>query len=162
MWQLSALVLSWLVFQLEGNHWLFLFVSKKNSTVTLELEPNSALGQIFVTNILLYSPVHKCWPKTSLSGNQGKHQNRPILATKEPLTAFHGSISKKTQKMYFLPVLSHIDALHINLSYRPKDQSHSFSQKIMRIDSFEKPSYFESVILDFFFKKFFFAESHDK
>ena len=101
MWQLSALVLSWLVFQLEGNHWLFLFVSKKNSTVTLELEPNSALGQIFVTNILLYSPVHKCWPKTSLSGNQGKHQNRPILATKEPLTAFHGSKQKKHKKCIF-------------------------------------------------------------
>ena len=25
--------------------------------------------------ILIYSPEHKCWPKTSLAGNQGNHQN---------------------------------------------------------------------------------------
>ena len=23
----------------------------------------------------IYSPVHKCWPKTSWAGNQGNHQN---------------------------------------------------------------------------------------
>ena len=42
----------------------------------------------------VYSPMHMCWPKTSLAGNQGNHQNfAPSgLATQEPgpLTAFHG------------------------------------------------------------------------
>ena len=48
----------------------------------------------------------------------------PILATQEPLTAFHGIKRKKFQ--YWL---SHIDALRINLSYWPKDQSCSISRK---------------------------------
>ena len=36
--------------------------------------------------LYIYSPVHKCWPKTSF---------QPILATQEPLTAFHGIKQKK-------------------------------------------------------------------
>ena len=51
--------------------------------------------------------------------------------------------------------LCHINALHINLFYSPKDQSLKFSQKILRIGGVENLSFFESAILIFFFKKNF-------
>ena len=43
-----------------------------------------------------YSPVHQCWPKTLVGCKQGKSSKfRPILATQEPLTAFHRIMQKK-------------------------------------------------------------------
>ena len=71
-------------------------------------------------------------------------------------------IRSKTGKIFlcFLPVLdltsdnltklSQINALCINLSYSPKDQSLKFLQKILRIGGFEKFRFFESAILIFF------------
>ena len=50
--------------------------------------------------------------------------------------------------------LSHIDALHINLSYWPKDQSLKFSQKKIEIWRFWKTLFlFESALWTLFFKK---------
>ena len=43
--------------------------------------------------------------------------------------------------------LSHINALCINQSYSPKDQSMKFSGKSLRIAGFENLSFFESAIL---------------
>ena len=49
--------------------------------------------------------------------------------------------------------LSHIDALRINLSYLPKDQSLKFSRKNIENWGVENLSFFELVIYNFFFQK---------
>ena len=57
--------------------------------------------------------------------------------------------------------LSRINALHINQSYEPKDQSLKFSQIFLRIDDFGELSFFELSILEFFFqKKYFLLHPH--
>ena len=44
----------------------------------------------------MYSPVHKCWPKTSWAGNQGNNQNfDPSLIPKELWLIFIGLKQKK-------------------------------------------------------------------
>ena len=54
----------------------------------------------------MYSPVHKCWLKTSWAGKWKlgySSKFRPILATQEPLTAFHGT--KQKNKIEGTPIL---------------------------------------------------------
>ena len=60
-----------------------------------------------------------------------------------------GKKHKKCWTAWWPYQLSHIDAVSIKLSYWPKDQ---FREKILRIDGFEKLIFFESAILEFFFK----------
>ena len=46
----------------------------------------------------IYSPVHKCWPKTSWAGNQGKHKNfDPSLLPKNLWLLFMGFWKKKSE-----------------------------------------------------------------
>ena len=45
-----------------------------------------------------YSPVHKCWPKTSCAGNQGNHQNFDPSLQPKKLTDFHGDEAKNITK----------------------------------------------------------------
>ena len=60
MWQLSAQVLSWLMFQLKGNHWFFsYFWVRKIQQSPLRWNLTQHLGRYFsITSSMLYSPVH--------------------------------------------------------------------------------------------------------
>jgi hypothetical protein len=69
-----------------------LFIYYEESLVSSNLNSNY-FG--FIVSDLMYSPVHKCWPKTSLLETRVIIKFRPILATQQPLTAFHGIKLKK-------------------------------------------------------------------
>ena len=104
------------------------------------------------SGIFTYCPVHKCWPKTSWAGNQGNHQNfdPTLLPEKKCIFVFFACF-----RPYVGQPDNHIGwvtLMPLASIYPPDPRTNptQFCEKILRIDGFEKGSFFESAILDFF------------
>ena len=62
------------IFESMTFSWFFLSYDL-DSLARPEPPAPTAGGTKLLAQNFIYSPVHKCWPKTSWAGNQGNHQN---------------------------------------------------------------------------------------